>query len=191
MKFLLQALVFIFVSVVTWQLLHLVSAQVRQVQPANPPQPRGRMVASGSQSLGTTIPPSLVLPEGTQVRIAIANRSIRKFRAVTNNEQLEVSGYASVQDRRKDFVYVWGIQFILPNSLVLAHKIYTDQQFAIDEDGEMERTFVERFEVPPIDCQVVLTLYCSPKALDLNVLQDEIVASRYKVAMSSSKLLSF
>ena len=92
-----------------------------------------------------------------------------------------VSAQAFMADRRRAIPFVWRLSLLDADNKTLDSTLYDQQIFMMEEDGEMEPTFNEAFNLVPGAVAVQLSLFSFPEGTDMAVLKDPQRSAGYKV----------
>ncbi len=180
MKIFSRSAYFAGVCVLTWMLTSSMFAQQpRKQKPqssistrtfVNPPTSVSK-VTTVERDPGVTIPPVKL---GTSQWFAEAH--MRSGEIILANGLAKVRAHVSMADRRKGMMYLWRLRVVDPQEIPLAGRVYDDQIFAMDSNGQKEIDFEEKVEVPLGARRIELVLYEKPPGKDLSFLENDDTA---------------
>ncbi len=187
MKALSMILVAIVVSFATWKATRMAMAQGRP-QTSTTAAPtisisQARTTLFKAASKGGGLEP-VKLGSGA----AFAESHLRSFAVIADGENATVRAHASVADKRAIIARVWRLRVLNAQGQPVAGRVYADQVFGMEANGQKEASFEDVVATPPGSARVELALYAFRTDEGLGFLDDDAQAHTH-LEMRGIKIL--
>jgi hypothetical protein len=180
MKIFLKVVVFAFISFATWVVTSaLLSAQQK------PSKSRSREIQVQSaprsfESIRALNNPAPAIQGKMGASGALAEAHIRSNLITIADGFATVKAHVSLFDKRPGMSYIWRLRVVDNQENPLTGRVYDQQIFSVEVNGEKEVDFEDVIAVPPGYHRVELVLYEKAPLNDLSFLDDDKVAKGYE-----------
>ncbi len=176
MKVFLKVLILGLVSCATWLATATIMAQYQNRKVSARPVPLTSV--STIQTLSTT-PPAIPIELGKSG--AFAEAHLRSFKITVDKGVATVNAHVSLADQRKGMSYIWRLRVVDFREAPIAGRVYDQQIFSVEVNGQKEATFHDVIEVPFGARRVELVLYEKAQGNDLSFLNDDSTARGHEM----------